>query len=72
MGGPINVWFDNSHDDTLGLVEPETPPPQEDLVAVRETPVHDDEQHEAGHVADLMIRSNDVPPPYRRTRSPEL
>jgi len=59
VGGPINVWFDDSQDDALGSVEPETP-------------VHDDEQHEAGHVADLMVRSNDVPPPYRRTRSPEL
>jgi len=72
VGGPINVWFDDSADDALGSVEPETPPPQEVLVVVRETPVHDDEQHEAGHVADLMIRRNDVPPPYRRTRSPEL
>ena len=56
----------------LGSVVPETPPPQEVLVAVRETPIPDDEQHEAGHVADLMIRNNDVPPPYRRTLSAEL
>ena len=72
MGGPINVWFDDSHDEVLGSVIPETPPPQEVLVAVRETPIPEDEQREAGHVVDLMIRNNDVPPPYHRTPSAEL
>ena len=72
MGGPINVWFDDSHDEALGLVVSETPPPQEVLVVVRETPVHDDEQHEAGYVVDLMVRHDDVLPPYRRTPSPKL
>jgi len=72
VGGPINVWFDNSHDEVLGSVVPETPPPQEVLVAVRETPVHDDEQHEAGYVVDLMVRHDDIPPPYCRTPSAEL
>jgi len=72
VGGPINVWDDDSHDDVLGSIIPETPPPQEVLVVVRDTPVHDDEQHEAGHVADLMIRNDDVLPPHRRSPSREL
>jgi len=72
VGGPINVWFDDSHDEVLGSVIPETPPPQEVLVVVRETPIPEDEQHEAGHVVDLMIRNNDVPPSYHRTPSAEL
>jgi len=71
VGGPINVWFDNSHDEDLGSVVSETPaPPQDVLVALRNTPVHDDEQHEAGYVADLLVARGSLPPPYRR--SPEL
>ena len=71
MGGPINVWMDDAHDELLGSVVPETPAPsQEVLVALRDTPVHDDEQHEAGYVADLLVARGSLPPPYRR--SPEL
>ena len=71
MGGPINVWFDDSHDEDLELVVSETPaPPQDVLVALRNTPVHDDEQHEAGYVADLLVARGSLPPPY--SRSPEL
>jgi len=71
VGGPINVWMDDAHDELLGSVVPETPaPPQEVLVALRNTPVHDDEQHEAGYVADLLVARGSLPPPY--SRSPEL
>jgi len=70
VGGPINIWFDDSHDEDLGSVVFETPPPQEVLVALRDTPVHDDEQHEAGYVVDLLVARDSLPPPYRR--SPEL
>jgi len=70
VGGPINVWFDDAHDELLGLVIPETPPPQEILVALRDTPVHEDELHEAGYVVDLLVARGSLPPPYRR--SPEL
>jgi len=71
VGGPINVWFDDSHDEDLELVVSETPaPPQDVLVALRNTPVHDDEQHEAGYVADLLVARGSLPPPY--SRSPEL
>ena len=71
MGGPINIWHDDSYDEVLGSVVSETPaPPQDVLVALRNTPVHDDEQHEAGYVADLLVARGSLPPPY--SRSPEL
>ena len=72
MGSPIDIWQDNRHDEWLGSVVPETPPPQDVLVWVRNTPVHDDEQHEAGYVVDMMIHHGDVPPPHHRSPSREL
>ena len=47
MGGPINVWFDDCHNERLGSIVPETPPHQM-LEELRDMPIREEEQQEYG------------------------
>ena len=69
IGGPLDQghlvkWADDQWDARLGLIVPETPPPQEQLELMRETPIRDQDNAEAGRAADLLVCAGWALPEY--------
>ena len=66
MGSPINVWFNNSYDEELGSIVPKTPPPQQLLEELRNSPIRDEGKHKAGYVvhAGNTLPEYEESPPY--------
>ena len=69
IGGPLDrgcvvEWADDRWDKRLGLVVPETPPPQEQMELMRETPIREQDNAEAGRAADLLVRAGRALPEY--------
>ena len=51
----VNEWLDDCHSERLGSVVPETPPPQEVMEQLRETPNRDKDNLEASRAVDLLV-----------------
>jgi len=68
VGGLINKWLDNRFDEWLGSVVPETPPPQEVMEVLRDTPIREEDNREANWETNLLVHAGMVLPAYEDTR----
>ena len=69
VGGPLDwgrlvEWADDRWDQRLGSIVPETPPPQEQMELMRETPIREQDNAEASRAADLLVRAGRALPEY--------
>ena len=69
IGGPLDrgrvvSWADDQWDERFGSLVPETPPPQEQMELMRETPIREVDNVEAGREADLLVRAGRALPEY--------
>ena len=62
--GHLVKWADDRWDARLGLIVPETPPPQEQLELMRETPIREQDNAEASRAADLLVGAGWALPEY--------
>ena len=69
IGGPLDrghlvEWADDQWDQRLGSIVPETPPPQEQMELVRETPIREQDNAEVSRAADLLVCAGQALPEY--------